>query len=391
MSGAAGSTPPAGPIAIGVLGLGTAGRSAIAAIARSARCALVACCDLDAALVAQQSRAGEVAGHRSVGELAADPAVEAVYLATPTAQRLAHVEELASAGKHLLIEKPLGRNGAEAARIARRCAEEGIVAVAVNTRGRDPAIRLMASIVASGELGRVLGVTNLNYAPWILRPRYPYELDPDLGGGVIFRQAPHQVEIVRSVIASPIVSVCATATHSREPVETVAGYHALIRFADGASASLVYNGYGYFDTAELTGGIGENGMARSPGAGVRLRRLAAWAADKYGVDGEHARRFELSEQAGDAAPVGLSTYGLTIVSCEGGDLRQTSDGVAVYDGSAIRPLVCDARGSGLDGDLEEFWGALREGLPPRHGVAWGAETARVCEAIATSAVTGRPA
>ena len=56
-------------------------------------------------------------------------------------------------------------------------------------------IRHMRQIVSTGELGRVIHVNYVNYSPWLLRPRLPAEVDTASGGGVCFRQAPHDIDI----------------------------------------------------------------------------------------------------------------------------------------------------------------------------------------------------
>ena len=53
----------------------------------------------------------------------------------------------------------------------------------------------MREIVTSGRLGEVIQMTTLHYSPWLLRPRLSIELDTALGGGVCYRQAPHQVDM----------------------------------------------------------------------------------------------------------------------------------------------------------------------------------------------------
>src|SRR5438094_342005 len=83
------------------------------------------------------------------------------------------------------------------------------------------------------------------------RPRRPEELVTARGGGVMFSQAAHQVDIVR-LLAGGRVSLVRALTgswDSRRPTE--GAYAALLAFEDGACASLAYSGYGHFDTDEF--------------------------------------------------------------------------------------------------------------------------------------------
>src|SRR5687767_14944241 len=62
----------------------------------------------------------------SVGELLADPLVEAVYLATPHYLHRPLAIEAARAGKHVLVEKPMGVSPADAQAILDTCREYGV-------------------------------------------------------------------------------------------------------------------------------------------------------------------------------------------------------------------------------------------------------------------------
>jgi len=90
--------------------------------------------------------------------LLADPALDAVVLATPHTQHRAQIEAAAAAGKHVFVEKPLclTRADAEAATAATQAA--GVVmALGHNRRFMPPMIRLK-QMIDTGELGQVLHV-----------------------------------------------------------------------------------------------------------------------------------------------------------------------------------------------------------------------------------------
>ena len=59
-----------------------------------------------------------------------------------------------------------------------------------------PILRTRA-LIAGGEFGAVRMINTLNYTDFVYRPRRPEELDTAQGGGAIFSQAAHQVDIVR--------------------------------------------------------------------------------------------------------------------------------------------------------------------------------------------------
>ncbi len=376
------------PISIGVLGLGTAGRNAVKVASSSKYVTVAAVCDINIETASTIGRISNVPGYTSIEQLCDDPNVEAVYLSTPTYLHLANALQLASAGKHLLVEKPVVKDGSEGEALVTLAKDFRINIMAVNTRGRDAPIRAMARIVQEGSIGSVLSLTNICYTDWVIRPRFPYELVTALGGGVAFRQAPHQVEIARTIINRPVVAVTSIAGRSPSPVDTVGNYSALLEFSGGISATLVYNGYGYFNTAELTYGKGESGREFDPESSARLRQNESWSLDKYGDAGLAVRdRGPSTDAATSQRRWGF--VGLTIVSGESGDLRQSEGGVTVYDKDGFHQEDCSMDIGGLDVDFADFYVALRRNDKLEHDARWGAATVQICEAIWNSHCEGR--
>ncbi|HUY07590.1 MAG TPA: Gfo/Idh/MocA family oxidoreductase [Acidimicrobiales bacterium] len=366
------------PIRLGILGLGTAGRGAAAAQVGSSHCRLVAVCDTNETTAKEIGAKFGVRYYSDARQLCDDAEIEAVYIATPTYLHLANALQLASAGKHLLIEKPVVKDSAEGDAIGKLGEATGVKIMAVNTRGRDAPIRAMAHAVATGAIGRVLSLTNICYTNWVLRPRYPYELVAALGGGVTFRQAPHQVEIARTIVNSEVIAVTAVIGSTPNPVDTIGNYSALVEFENGSSATLVYNGYGYFDSAELTFGIGENGRPSDPMTSVNMRNNHSWSLDKYG-DAGRALRTQPDSTTISKRKWGF--VGLTVVSGENGDLRQSRDGLTLYNDLGFSEVNCSDIEGGLAVDFAEIFNAIRHGQTLEHDGAWGATTVRICEAI----------
>ena len=83
----------------------------------------------------------------------------------------------------------------------------GVQLLCGHTHSFDPPIRKMREIVRSGELGRLTMIHTWNYTDLMYRPRMPHELDPSRGGGAVFIQAPHQVDVVRLIGGGMVRSV----------------------------------------------------------------------------------------------------------------------------------------------------------------------------------------
>ena len=324
-----------------------------------------------------------------VGALCADPALEAVYVASPHGLHVEHVRLAAAAGKHVLVEKPMALTLDDCEAMARAAADAGVWLVVGHSHSFDAPYLRTRALIDSGAFGPVRMVTALNFTDFLYRPRRPEELDTAQGGGVVFSQAAHQVDIVRLLGGGPVRSVRA-ATGRWDPARPTEGaYNAWLEFEGGAAATLAYSGYGRFDSDEFQGGVGELGQPPGPrpygAARARLRGLspAAEAALK------DTRAFGAGFEMPPPGPARHNHFGFVLVSCERADLRPGPDGVAVYGADAhyLDPLPPPAvpRAEVID----ELVTAVRRGQPPVHSGAWGLATMEVCLGILRSAAEAR--
>jgi len=83
----------------------------------------------------------------------------------------------------------------------------GVRLVCGHTQSLLAPIRKMAELVWSGELGKLGMLHTWHYTDWMYRPRRPWELDVSIGGGVVYRQSPHQIDILRLVAGERVKSV----------------------------------------------------------------------------------------------------------------------------------------------------------------------------------------
>jgi phthalate 4,5-cis-dihydrodiol dehydrogenase len=221
----------------------------------------------------------------------------------------------------------------------------------------------------------------MHYTDWMYRPRLPAELDTELGGGPVFRQASHQVDIVRYIAGGLVRSVRAMVVQLDAARGAPGAYIAYLEFEDGTPATVVYSGYGHFAMDELLNG-------QRPPTDLRRKTLEDEAAQK------EARRFTVGKgQPSGRVGVGvgvregsLGLFGLTLVTCERGDLRESADGLYLYrDGERHQiPVPREPRGAA---ELEEMYQAVRHGKPIVHDGRWGEATLEVCLAIHESART----
>jgi phthalate 4,5-cis-dihydrodiol dehydrogenase len=326
--------------------------------------------------------------HDSVEALCADKSVDAVWIASPNALHAEHTLCAARHGKHVICEKPMAVTIEQCLRMVDAVERSGIKFVQGHSKAYDTPIRKMAEILATGELGAVIHIQTWNWNDWLLRSLVASEVDTAQGSGVVFRQGPHQVDTVRFLAGARARSVRAVAGR-REPAypDGEGHYTALMEFENGAAATMVFDGYGYFDVAELTWGIGESGKKlKNPDSVLPRARPKGpvSAADKYAqVRAGNPYGYGAGGGVEETAPQRTPFFGLTVVSCERGVMRQQPDGIYVYTSAGRRQVEAPAH-RGRSPELIELYEAVTENRPTLLDARWGMATTEVCLAILQS-------
>ena len=94
----------------------------------------------------------------SYEEMAQSDAVDAVYIATPHPFHLPCALQYMKAGKHVLCEKPLCVNAAEAERLRRYAEENGVFLMEAMWTRFLPAVREAQKLIREGLIGTVMGM-----------------------------------------------------------------------------------------------------------------------------------------------------------------------------------------------------------------------------------------
>ena len=233
------------PVGVALIGAGMIAKTHVAALSAARKDA-----QLRTVVSRRRDRARYLADHydgeppeftADLSAVAADPAIPMAIVATPPSVRKEVIEELAMAGTHILLEKPLGRNPEEAREVVEICERAGVtLGVLFQHRMRAPSIAA-ARHVASGALGR-LGLVEIAVPLWRDQAYYDelgrgtYARD---GGGVMITNAIHSIDLALS-LTGPVTSVQAmTATTPLHRMEAEDFAVAGLRFACGAAGSFV--------------------------------------------------------------------------------------------------------------------------------------------------------
>ncbi len=137
-------------------------------------------------LVDPKPKNGEVAAAAGMGfstDLAgalANPAVEAVILATPHRFHEAQLAAAVAAGKHVFCEKPLALTRAGAETAVQLCKDAGLVLGMGHERRFEPPIAEILDWADAGKLGRLLQIeANFSHDRFLGLPRESWRLSPD--------------------------------------------------------------------------------------------------------------------------------------------------------------------------------------------------------------------
>jgi phthalate 4,5-cis-dihydrodiol dehydrogenase len=385
------------PLRLGVIGLGRAFTLMLPSFISHPLIKMVAASDPRSD--ARERFANEFGGKvfEDAEALCANPDFQAVYVASPHRFHADHVRRAAAHGKHVLVEKPIALSVDDCREMIAAAAKAGVRLLVGHSHSYDLPYLRARDMIQSGAYGRVRMISALNFTDFLYRPRRPEELDTGAGGGVVFSQAAHQVDIVRLLAGSKARSVRAF-TGNWDPLRPTEGaYSAQVTFEDGCFASLIYSGYAHFDTDELAEWRDELGQRREGGASYgrarRALRSVATVAEEVEMKNRraygHSGRDAFGIEADIEADMAHNHFGLVIASCERADLRPTPQAVHVYGDEARDveelPPPTIPRGEVVD----ELYDAAVRGKPPLHSGEWGLATLEICLAILASAGSGR--
>jgi predicted dehydrogenase len=201
---------------------------------------------------------------RSTGkwrEVIADPEVEAVSVATPNRLHREVAVAAAAAGKHLWVEKPVGRFPAETADVAAAVDRAGVRSLVGFNYRHAPAVRHARELIDSGALGEIDHFRSQWIAAYAADPRGVLSwrfLRDEAGLGILGDLGSHAVDLAQCLLG-PIASVTARTdtivrdrplpagmgTHfalaadgPRAPVENEDVAWSIVRFARGVTGTI---------------------------------------------------------------------------------------------------------------------------------------------------------
>jgi predicted dehydrogenase/nucleoside-diphosphate-sugar epimerase len=220
----------------GIVGTGAISEYHVAAIKTVAAArpdvVLVGVCDRDPKRAAAQAERFGTTAYASLDELVAAGA-NVIHVLTPPAAHVPVARAALERGCHVLIEKPVAEDAAEALAVGELARARGLTATVNHSLLYDPQVRRALAQVAAGALGRVVSVDILRGSeyppyergalpPWYRSAGYPFR---DIGVHCLY---------LMQALLGPIVDVDATwRSLGGDPNLAYDEWRALVRCRDG--------------------------------------------------------------------------------------------------------------------------------------------------------------
>jgi len=377
-------------IRMGVIGIGGGAGAMVPVFAAHPGFRWTAAADIDPQILERFAQDYEVKTYTSAEAMCEDPNVDAVYIATPNRWHKEHALMALNNRKHVLSEKPMTVSLEEADEMI-AAADRNSVFLAVNVKHSfERRVLKLRELVTSGTLGRLRLMNYSMYNDWLYRPRTPEELTPEWGGGVPWRQGPHQIDILRTVGGGLVQSLRGTVGVWDESRHVAGVYSAYLNFADGPVAIALYSGYDHLSSGAMMRGLTNRGpivpgeryaQARKEFAGDPEAEAAAAAAERYGG----SRGSGGSQQPAGARQVpagggsgGWMSGGPFILSFDHADVWVQPGGLLVCDDEKQEEIALpNVHGDGRWGRVHTFYASLMNDEPPPADGRWGRATLEV--------------
>jgi len=135
-------------------------------------------------------------------DLITDSDINAVYIATPVYLHAEQTIAAAEAGKHVLCEKSMALNTAEADKMLDACKANNVKLGIAYYRYLYPSINRIKGIIASGEIGKVVHIQSNNFENFNRQPGEPryWLLEKEKsGGGPMMDMGCHRIEVFTNI------------------------------------------------------------------------------------------------------------------------------------------------------------------------------------------------
>jgi len=145
----------------GLVGLGYWGPNLLRNLQTARRCGRLTICDSDPARLDRMvGRCPQATATRSFDEIVADPAIDAVVIATGVSTHFPLARQALLAGKHVFVEKPFAASAEEAEELVDLAKRNGLITMVGHTFMYSPPVVATKEILDRGDLGDIYFITS---------------------------------------------------------------------------------------------------------------------------------------------------------------------------------------------------------------------------------------
>lgn len=220
--------------------------------------------------------------NRPFAEILVDERISAVLICTPPAMHVALARAAIDAGKHVVVEKPVGLDADAAADLATAAAVAGVVAAVPYHFRYVPSYQRLAALARGGRFGRLrqayhrMYVSRAREADWLH--------DQSASGGVVYETLVHGIDLMRWVLGDPVAVTCRGGWTAAGVVDRAT---IVLEYAGGALCTLegswLLDGELPFGSVEVIGDRGYGHIDRGTFDARHYRMRAGWRDET----GEH--------------------------------------------------------------------------------------------------------
>jgi predicted dehydrogenase len=174
----------------------------------------------------------------TVEALVADPGIDAVFIVSANSAHFPETIAAARAGKHVLVEKPMAMNSAEAEEMIRVCSRHNVRLMVAHMIRFSPLARRIRDLVQSGVLGTVtFARAEFIYDARMSQRKWLYDRDV-AGGGPIVDIGVHCLDTLRFVLADEVMEVQSTFHPVPDNVRVESTAQIALKFSRGTIGSI---------------------------------------------------------------------------------------------------------------------------------------------------------
>ena len=141
----------------------------------------------------------------SADELVSNPDIDAVYIASPTCEHAKDTITAAHAGKHVLVEKPMAMNSAEAKEMIKECKENNVKLMVAQMVRLSPVSKRIRELIQKGAAGKITYSKAEYFYDLRLSKRWWSRDMKIAGGGPTFDIGVHCLDTLRYILDDEVI------------------------------------------------------------------------------------------------------------------------------------------------------------------------------------------